>query len=95
MILSWKHNKAIEALEASHWDAMSRIDMRYSEALGIIKDTHAATLQHLKETQVVGGQPVHLIEKRNELAIEKVKDSQQRQAYISDEMRKRAMNGIG
>lgn len=93
--MSWKHNKAIEALEAAHWDAMSRIDMRYSEALSIIQSTHSETLRHLKETQVVGGQPVHLIEKKNDLVAEQVKDAQHRRAYISDEMRKRAMNGMG
>jgi hypothetical protein len=60
-----------------------------------LRDMHQATLQFLKESQVVGGSPVHLIEKRAELVAEQTKDARDRAAYLSDEMKRRAVQALG
>lgn len=60
-----------------------------------IKEMHEATLSFLKDSQVVGGQPVHLIEKRTALVAEQTKDERDRQAYISEHLRARTMQNLG
>lgn len=60
-----------------------------------VKEMHAQTLQFLRDTQVVGGEPRALVETRQTLQAEQVRDARDRQAYISEEMKSRAMRALG
>lgn len=60
-----------------------------------IKEMHKDTLQFLRDTQVVGGEPRALVETRQTLQAEQVRDARDRQAYISEHLKARAMQNLG
>ena len=60
-----------------------------------IGEMHKDTLSFLRDTQVVGGQPRELLERRQELVAEQTKDARDRAAYLSDEMKRRTIQHLG
>jgi hypothetical protein len=60
-----------------------------------LKEMQQNTLAFMKSTQTVGGQPVSLIEKAREISSLQAKEAAERQAYISEEMRARAVRTLG